>query len=409
MIKKWRLDNFKAIGAFDAVRPVLVKREGKADKILDALEFGKLTVFTGANSSGKSTIIQSILLMMQTLANRGDVPLQLNGDLLSLGTVSDVWHNSQFEQADGSPILLRFQMTLSDIYDSKLNHYIEVYFYPLDTLDDIHVQTIGGNYAIGEGRNEKYYSRQMAVNWNPDWKCWFIESMSEALRAEIEAELIAKNLQDIAPFDHAEIQLEDYYPSAVKVEASITERGMNWETALTDPGSFADTAWNLGQKMDDQYWEILKDVAYEMGLRGLEGSWLLGRPRLIKTFAQYKEWFNKQPTGETDKLKIRLMQRLPGAVSRREAWYKIPFFEVLATNVNDVFTESIRYLSANRLEPTILFSRDIQSKWSDVGITGHNVARAIQDNINTRLRFFIILILNKSKKRLLSLMHLQYG
>ena len=49
MIKEWKLDNFKSI-----------------DKEID-LEFRPLTLFTGANSSGKSTILQSILLVTQTL------------------------------------------------------------------------------------------------------------------------------------------------------------------------------------------------------------------------------------------------------------------------------------------------------------------------------------------------------
>lgn len=73
MIKEWTLDNFKSI-----------------DERND-LEFRPLTIFTGANSSGKSTILQSILLVTQTLqspiASRSIV---LNGWFKKFGSYSDV-------------------------------------------------------------------------------------------------------------------------------------------------------------------------------------------------------------------------------------------------------------------------------------------------------------------------------
>lgn len=73
MIKEWKLNNFKSI-----------------DKEKD-FEFRPLTIFTGANSSGKSTILQSILLVTQTLqspiASRSIV---LNGWFKKFGTYSDI-------------------------------------------------------------------------------------------------------------------------------------------------------------------------------------------------------------------------------------------------------------------------------------------------------------------------------
>jgi AAA15 family ATPase/GTPase len=48
-------------------------------------------VFAGANSSGKSTIIQSILLMKQTVQYAPPTrALALNGPMLKLGKFSDV-------------------------------------------------------------------------------------------------------------------------------------------------------------------------------------------------------------------------------------------------------------------------------------------------------------------------------
>lgn len=55
------------------------------------LEFAPLTIFCGKNSSGKSTIIQSILLISQTLSNKVSArPIVLNGALAKLGQIEDI-------------------------------------------------------------------------------------------------------------------------------------------------------------------------------------------------------------------------------------------------------------------------------------------------------------------------------
>jgi predicted ATPase len=73
MLLRWSIENFKSF-------------LGRTD-----IDLAPISVFAGANSSGKSTIIQSILLLKQTIqyapANR---PLALNGPLLKLGTFDDV-------------------------------------------------------------------------------------------------------------------------------------------------------------------------------------------------------------------------------------------------------------------------------------------------------------------------------
>jgi hypothetical protein len=73
MITRWRLFNFKSV---------------KSDT---SLEFGPLTIFAGPNSSGKSTWIQSLLLVSQTLSNRvRSRSVVLNGSLTKLGQFDDL-------------------------------------------------------------------------------------------------------------------------------------------------------------------------------------------------------------------------------------------------------------------------------------------------------------------------------
>jgi predicted ATPase len=72
MINKWTLYNFKSVE--------------RAELLLSPL-----TLFAGANSSGKSTFLQSILLVSQTLGSRvGSQTVVLNGHLAKLGQFSDL-------------------------------------------------------------------------------------------------------------------------------------------------------------------------------------------------------------------------------------------------------------------------------------------------------------------------------
>ncbi len=87
MFTRWTISNFKSI----------------RDPV--TLELAPLTIFSGVNSSGKSTLIQSILLVAQSLASsRAEEALILNGRFLQLGQLSDVCHHGQ----EGMPIAIGF-------------------------------------------------------------------------------------------------------------------------------------------------------------------------------------------------------------------------------------------------------------------------------------------------------------
>jgi len=73
MITKWKVFNFKS-----------VRKETE-------LEFAPLTIFAGANSSGKSTFLQSILLVAQTLSHKvSSRSVVLNGAFTRLGQFDDL-------------------------------------------------------------------------------------------------------------------------------------------------------------------------------------------------------------------------------------------------------------------------------------------------------------------------------
>src|SRR5260370_38831898 len=72
MLKSWSIENFK---------PIVNSGE---------LKLAPVTVFAGLNSSGKSSLLQSILMISQTLGSRVvGRPLLANGPVVQLGTFED--------------------------------------------------------------------------------------------------------------------------------------------------------------------------------------------------------------------------------------------------------------------------------------------------------------------------------
>ncbi|HEV2662560.1 MAG TPA: hypothetical protein VGU68_18290, partial [Ktedonobacteraceae bacterium] len=73
MLKSWSIENFK---------PIVNSGE---------LKLAPVTALAGLNSSGKTSLLQSILMIAQTLSNQVvDRPLILNGPTVRLGTFEDV-------------------------------------------------------------------------------------------------------------------------------------------------------------------------------------------------------------------------------------------------------------------------------------------------------------------------------
>lgn len=75
MLRTWQIANFKSIREMN-----------------EPLDFAPLTIFCGANSSGKSSLLQSMLLFKQTLQKK-NIPglrMALNGKLVKLGNLNDI-------------------------------------------------------------------------------------------------------------------------------------------------------------------------------------------------------------------------------------------------------------------------------------------------------------------------------
>ncbi|GHV46050.1 hypothetical protein AGMMS49546_33350 [Spirochaetia bacterium] len=108
MLKSWQVSNFKSIHNMD--KP---------------LEFAPLTIFCGANSSGKSSLLQSILLFKQSMEKKEiRAPrMVLNGGLVQLGGMNDIITNGLNEEKDNI-ITCSFQIEESCL---KFEDWLRIY------------------------------------------------------------------------------------------------------------------------------------------------------------------------------------------------------------------------------------------------------------------------------------------
>jgi predicted ATPase len=113
MSKAWR-DNFPSLRSWDLQN---FKSVVKAE-----LKLAPLTLVVGANSAGKSSLLQSILLMAQASAETTPGSFPLNGPLVGLGAFAEA--RSDFKHGSGDLISVGGSLALPDIM--RQYHFLNV-------------------------------------------------------------------------------------------------------------------------------------------------------------------------------------------------------------------------------------------------------------------------------------------
>lgn len=358
MLRSWQVSNFKSIGT-----PA------------SQLELGAITIFAGANSSGKSSVIQSLLLIVQTLAGENDTALRLNGDLVSLGTAQDVWHNGKTVEP------LRVAFTL-DTSSGEHRGYYDLTFCPDPTgHSDTTVALSKGLYFWGSPHDD--YEYQLNVELDPRSLRYHLTDVSPLVQSAAEQQLQAVGLTNISPLKGTGVWLRCFLPTEVWIEAARTRTSMNWDIALVEPlpiRQFTDKDLDLNIPEDQA--SVIQEAIQELALPALGYSRPtqpdqrnLAAPLTLRT---YCEWFGWLPTAKTDELRRYYRSHLKNLTESARQWHSLAVTRALERNAHEFFTTRIRYLGANRIGPTALFELSDASRWSEVGITGNKVASALE-------------------------------
>ena len=355
MIRHWKVNNFKSI-----------RYE------MDYLEFAPITLFAGANSSGKSSVLQSIMVLMQTIASRVDASLLLNGELLSLGTVKDVWHNGNLRVRNSTVSLdYAIEMDDPDVDDGRLQ--FEFLFMPVeDTKVRLYQSICRRQYSPDSAPIEV-----IAELYDYDYRLTRVHGV---VQNEISEEIRHAGfiLRDKL-IEGAVTTMEGLFPSFVYLSVDRTREDLNWDIALVDPNDPRITAEDLKASIDNNYQKVLKKAAKKLGLPDVYERGQHNRERmLIHNLGDYREWFGSLPNRVVVALQEYLRKELKELLVTDEVLWPIRFVDTARARFENFFLHNIRYLSANRMAPTVIFSPDISSQWSEVGINGANVASALQ-------------------------------
>ena len=137
MIKSFSFKNYKAF------------KEGK-------IEIKPITILLGANSVGKSSILQFLSMIKQTVNNdkKYKSALKLNGENVSLGENKNIFHNQETKQ----PLEISFEIDNFDIDKIKkdLENSIEEIFISLERIYSFFTEEKSKKRPI---RNELFYRR----------------------------------------------------------------------------------------------------------------------------------------------------------------------------------------------------------------------------------------------------------
>jgi predicted ATPase len=355
MIRHWEIKNFKSI-----------------KESMGYLEFAPITLFAGANSSGKSSVIQSILLIMQSIAMRESVSLLLNGELISLGTVEDVWNNGILE-VKRKPVHLEYKIEIDDQTRDNGRVGLDLVF---SAISGTKVSLMSANYRfISEVQDLPY---EMTIERSHS--SYTLKGLTPAFEKSIRERLEQEGLQDLQSFLKANIDMEGLFPRSFDITAKVRRRELNWDNALIDPFDVRIQIEDLKEQIPKKYKKIVRRIVNQLNLSGfIELTTHKREVERVNTLGEYQNWFGNLPNRQSVALCDHLSSSLKDLLIDEKISHPMPFVDNIDTNLSTLALQNIRYLGANRIAPTVIFSPDITSQWSEVGVNGANVATAIQE------------------------------
>lgn len=198
MLRTWQISNFKSI------------REMK-----EPLEFAPLTIFCGANSSGKSSLLQSILLFKQTLQKKeiAGAKMALNGGLVKLGNLNEIKTDgasgeiSYTFRIDDTACSIRIGSSKNRSWENVFNRYPLVSAISIPGILDCSYFDEGdlefpvaGNYLL---KGKAVFDKRVKEAWNISPGSWNVNDVFTETQKEFYARIKGKIAYHFTnAFDH---------------------------------------------------------------------------------------------------------------------------------------------------------------------------------------------------------------
>ena len=313
MITKWKLGNFRSV------------REETG------LDFAPLTVFAGANSSGKSTLLKSILLVAQTLSHKDiSQPLVLNGELIKLGDIDDIISAN----STSNKIIIGWECSHLKDNAQRVRELINI-----KKIDQYNIL-----------RNKTYC--EIAI----------IPDDSESL---LESSYRVKPILSYSYFI-----TNDYSLKADRFD--ISEIGINekWCNATKDVNLLV----GLKYKIEDaeSHYDDSDNWIYDYN-ESLEG---IGVGCMFQHFLPSKivtgeKWINKK--GEKQ-MRVNVQSLPPLAFAATES-------------IRNFFSNSVCYIGPLRASPKSVYERSLNSSSNDIGTKGENTPEVFSEHKEENIRY----------------------
>lgn len=385
MINKWILDNFKSINQ---------EKE---------LPFRPLTIFTGANSSGKSTILQSILLVTQTLQD--SIPsrsIVLNGWFKKFGSYDDIVHRRDF----GKDIKIGFELSGDYNILSRRSY----------GLWDEEVNSVDCRFTIASNSVKEDllpYLKELRLETTDDKEKKTTLKLTKIKEPLKEVQKILTNLTDAPRADELEYKVEADFDNLRRFYDRTRQQkkyiGAGMSHFLPDyllyyynqTDRLKENLFNCVMTSRNYYTEMLDSIdtilANELSAKGKEIVEHVNQnvKRRTKAYVHLYERISEHFTfdllvrlfeaGKVDDMqKITYVNELQEILSKLPVTYSIDripmYYQPGVEYVKSFFSDHIKYLGPLREEPRALYPLESSGSASDLGLKGENTAAVLQNN-----------------------------
>lgn len=389
MIERWEISNFKPI-----------------DNICN-VEFGSITALSGINSSGKSSIIQSILLISQTLTNQSkEKSIVLNGNLIGLGTFSEL-KNKDSKPTD--PLSIGFNFDFNKSYlgeEKKFTSFLRKIDVKINCSFDFYQPD--NESTINNAKEAQIELRSGIIN---------IETTHPIFKKiEVKIEKIEKEKIEKEAISIAEVNISEGYSMSiigyVKEIRTETEKIVKEELRIELNHFLPYRFYRLNDNLDKMLKEILNDkksnyngsvgmderadlviASYEISSSTINNlnkikSKYSGVPDFVgKTIAELRFWLHFDvplKTRKKQKFKQEIIDFVINSITENKTKNKIltqavrfGFFEIIDFAIKlviDYFSSMIRYIGPLRADPKYPQSFPSSNEPGDVGVSGEFAA-----------------------------------
>lgn len=315
MLTTWTLQNFKSVCN------------------QTTLKLAPLTLFTGANSSGKSTIIQSILLATQTLQNPvTSRSVILNGQILRIGAFNDIVFNNQ----ESKNILIGFELTPStDEHESYIT-------------TSRHIYGLQGNEALSSINCSFTFSSHGSKD---EKEIVQLHPKLEECQIHVKSKLENRSNEGLIQIRRSKKGIQQRIKDNHLSEKSLSKvevASLEYEVV----------------KSDDLIWDKKYSASFE-NVKPLGA--------LLNHFLPEKISFILDAIEEQ---------------SRQIAYLPLPeILELAVDYTQEFFTRFVKYLSPFRDEPKPIYSLAETTDAKDVGFKGENTVAVLEFYRNTKVEY----------------------